>query len=230
MNRLIKLFHTAWLKTIWINFYCLPFRQAVKFPILLARGVRISYIRRGSIQFTDTHDIKWGGVRVGFQDLEWSYEKKSVLNIKGTLIIKGSGYHSFSPGLSLAIAPGAKVILGNYFSCSHNNRITIFKSLIVGDNNMWSFDNIIMDTDAHCIYDNKGEMISHNSGIVFGDHVWLGCRNVILKGVSIPNGSIIGAGGIVTKSLPQENSIYVGNKMIKEGVGWNIKQNYEYPF
>lgn len=228
MNRLRKLLRIALLKTIWVNFYCLPIRQAVKLPILLAKGIRISSIRRGSIQFIDNqYVVRLGMVRIGFQDLEWSYNKKSLLNIQGVLVIKGDGYHTFSPGLSLAIAPGAKVVLGNNFSCSHNNRITIFKSLIVGDNNMWSFDNIIMDTDAHCIYNNKGEMISHNADIIFGDHVWLGCRNVILKGVSIPDGSIIGAGGIVTKSLPKENAIYVGNKMIKEGVSWNIKQNYE---
>ena len=70
---------------------------------------------------------------------------------------------------------------------------------------MWSFDNLIMDTDAHYIFNEKGEMISHNAGILLGDHVWLGCRNTILKGATIPDGCILGAGGVVTKSLPKKN-------------------------
>ena len=65
-------------------------------------------------------------MRFGFQDLEWSYDKKSVLNIKVSLIIKGKGCHFFSPGLSLAIAKGAVMEIGNNFSCSHNTRFTIF--------------------------------------------------------------------------------------------------------
>lgn len=215
------------LKSVWVNFYCLPFKQAIKFPILLARGVRISYIHRGAIQFANNQDVKQGGVRIGFQDLEWSYDKKSVLNIKGRLIIKGNGYHSFSPGLSLAIAPGAVMEIGNNFSCSHNTRFTIFKSLVIGDNNMWSFDNLIMDTDAHYIFNEKGEMISHNAGITFGDHVWLGCRNAILKGATIPDGSIIGAGGVVTKSLAKKNSVYVGNQLLRERIDWNMTLNYD---
>lgn len=230
MDKLYKLIQIAIFKSIWVNFYCLPFKQAIKFPILLARGVRISHIHRRSIQFTDNQENRKmfkGGVRIGFQDLEWSYNKKSVLNIKGTLIIKGSGYHSFSPGLSLAIAPGAVMEIGNNFSCSHNTRFTIFKSLVIGNNNMWSFDNLIMDTDAHYIFDEKGEMISKNARITFGDHVWLGCRNTILKGATIPDGSIIGAGGVVTKSLAKKNSVYVGNHLLREGIDWNMTLNYD---
>lgn len=49
------------LKSVWVNFYCLPFKQAIKFPILLARGVRISYIHRGAIQFANNQDVKRGG-------------------------------------------------------------------------------------------------------------------------------------------------------------------------
>lgn len=227
MNRLYKLAQFAILKTIWVNFCCLPFKQAIRLPIVLARGVRIESIHKNAIQFVDCVKVKTGVVRFGFMDLEWSYDKKSVLNIRGTLIFKGSGYHNFSPGLSLAIARGAVVEIGNNFSCSHNTRFTIFKSLVIGNDNMWSFDNLIMDTDAHYIFDENGNMISHNEVITFGNHVWLGCRNVILKGAKIPDGSIIGAGSVVTKSLDKENSIYVGNKLLREKISWNMTLNYD---
>lgn len=158
--------------------------------------------------------------------MEWAYGKKSLFSVEGKLIVKGDGYHEFAPGLSLAIAKDAVMEIGNNFSCSHNARITVFKRLVVGDDNMWSFDEIIMDTDAHLIFDVDGEMVSHNKDIIFGDHVWLGCRNIVLKGATIPSGCMVAAGSTVTSGIyPKESIITSKGKVIKEKIGWNNKLN-----
>ncbi len=46
--------------------------------------------------------------------------------------------------------------------------------------------------------------------VTIGDDVWIGGRVIILPGVSIGNGSIIGAGAVVTKDVPPY-SITAGN-------------------
>lgn len=46
-------------------------------------------------------------------------------------------------------------------------------------------------------------------GVRIGDRVWLGENVCVLPGVSIGDGTIVGAGGIVTRSLP-DNVIAVG--------------------
>ena len=38
--------------------------------------------------------------------------------------------------------------------------------------------------------------------IIIGDDVWLGSKSVVLKGVSIGKGAVVGAGAVVTRSLP----------------------------
>lgn len=46
-------------------------------------------------------------------------------------------------------------------------------------------------------------------GIVIGDDVWIGSQVVILDGVTIESGAVVGAGSVVTKSVPAY-SVVVG--------------------
>lgn len=39
---------------------------------------------------------------------------------------------------------------------------------------MWSYDNIILDSDIHVITDMEGKQVNRPGQIIFGDHVWLG--------------------------------------------------------
>ncbi len=60
----------------------------------------------------------------------------------------------------------------------------------------------------HDLQSNCGALIS-KATIVEND-CWLGAHVTILKGVVVDAGSIVGAGSVVTKSVPR-NSLAVGN-------------------
>lgn len=50
--------------------------------------------------------------------------------------------------------------------------------------------------------------------VVIEEGCWIGTRAIILKGVTIGKGSVIGAGAVVTKSVPPY-SVYVGTPPMK---------------
>lgn len=81
-----------------------------------------------------------------------------------------------------------------------------------------------MDTDSHDIIDKNGFKMNYPKSISIGNHVWIGCRNTILKGVAIGDNSIVSANSTLTKSVIEGNCIIGGHgkslEVIKREVNW----------
>jgi acetyltransferase-like isoleucine patch superfamily enzyme len=111
----------------------------------------------------------------------------------------------FSSGIRLECWKNGLLKIGNGTYLNRGVEIVASKSVRIGANCRIARDVVIMDTDQHEVDDSGVKMLPVN----IEDRVWLGCRAIILKGVSIGHDSIIGAGAIVTKSMPP-HSIVVG--------------------
>jgi maltose acetyltransferase len=95
---------------------------------------------------------------------------------------------------------------------------------------MLSYDIEIRNTDSHKIYDkDTNKRINEGKSVNIGNHVWLGMRAVILKGVNIGNNSIVAGGSIVTKDV-KANTIVSGSpaRQIKENVYWTREEVMTY--
>ena len=88
------------------------------------------------------------------------------------------------------------------------------KSVTIGNNVKIGGNCILMDTDAHNInYINRRQTSTDSAKelpIVVEDDVLIGMNTIVLKGVTIGARSIIGAGSVVTRSIPPD-SIACGN-------------------
>lgn len=94
--------------------------------------------------------------------------------------------------------------------------IWVKNSLTIGNNVNIGGNCIIMDNDVHQI--NYIERRTHkgmvnSAPVIIEDDVWLGANVMVLKGVTIGARSIIGAGSVVTKSIPAD-CIAAGNPAI----------------
>lgn len=75
-------------------------------------------------------------------------------------------------------------------------------SIIIGDNTLIGAYSLIQDNDHGF---KKGILIKNQpfsgSPIIIGSNCWIGAHSCVLKGVSIGEGSVVGAGSVVTKDI-----------------------------
>lgn len=127
------------------------------------------------------------------------------------------GYFRTYCGTYISVAPNAKLSLGSGF-LNNNSKISCFNEITIGEDVKISEDVIIRDSDNHTVLREGYKM---SAPIHIGNHVWIGVRAVILKGVTIGDGSIIAAGAVVTKDVPPNTLVGgVPAKIIKNNISW----------
>ena len=82
----------------------------------------------------------------------------------------------------------------------------------------------ISTTDFHSVLDHDGFVMNEDASVVIGDHVWIGKRATINKGVRIPNDSVIGASSVVTKAFSTPHVIIAGNPSSVRKAGYQLAQ------
>lgn len=104
---------------------------------------------------------------------------------------------------------GYNISVGDYFYSNHGMIITDGAKVTFGDH-VFVAPNCVFTTAEHAIdpeLRKKGVEIA--KPITIGNNVWIGANCTILAGVIIGDNSVIGAGSVVTKSIP-ENVVAVG--------------------
>lgn len=98
--------------------------------------------------------------------------------------------------------------IGNFCLVCPGTRISSASEIAIGDNCMMANGVYLTDSDWHDIYDRTST--GNPAPIRIEKNVWLGDGVTVCKGVSIGENSIIGAGAIVTNSIPAD-TIAAGN-------------------
>ena len=110
--------------------------------------------------------------------------------------VNALGNFVFYRGCNVRVKPGAVLTIGSGYA-NDNVHIDCHEAVTIGHSVAIAKDVVIMDSDHHSIEGGK-----LTSPVVIGDHVWVGTRAMILKGVTIGDGAVVAAGAIVTKDVP----------------------------
>lgn len=105
-------------------------------------------------------------------------------------------------GARIYVAPEGRLSVGEGSSIGIRNIVNVAMSVTIGVRSELSWDVHILDTDFHEILDVDGSPRPMTKPIVIGDHVLVGARATILKGVTIGSGAVVAAGSVVTKDVP----------------------------
>lgn len=118
-----------------------------------------------------------------------------VLDRGGTL---RSGGCALWNGTRLEVGRGAELSIGRGTYLNRNTLVVCHERVTIGRNCRISWDVVIMDSDEH-VHPGIARL---SSPVTIEDGAWIGCRAIILKGVTVGEGAIVGAGSIVTHDVP----------------------------
>jgi acetyltransferase-like isoleucine patch superfamily enzyme len=100
--------------------------------------------------------------------------------------------------------------IGNHVFIGTGTELNITNKVTIGSGTLIASGCRIIDHDHGMRLDKLiKDQPSTSANILIGVDCWIGANSVILKGVTLGNGSVIGAGAVVTKSIP-ENQIWGG--------------------
>ena len=214
-----------WPKSIWLSFKALPFKQAIKIPIIVSWNTKINSV--GKIIFQGKiHPamLMIGVIRLPAFE---TYRETTVFTNKGTLVIKGNV--KLHPGVKLLIYKGATMSVGNHVGFGANTKIACNNSITIGDDVRISWNSQILDTDFHYLYNiEKDKFYPKSKPIVIHDNVFIGNGCTICKGTVITSGSVISCISKVKGDFSKEgeNLLIVGNPAVILKKGFNMSSGW----
>lgn len=112
----------------------------------------------------------------------------------------------FAPVLFRTFAPSARIRLDRGVQLNGTAITARSKTISIGHDTMIAPNCVITDSDFHALWPAETRHIEpafeRDADVTIGSHVWIGMNSIILKGVTIGDGAIIGAGSVVVGDIP----------------------------
>ena len=98
---------------------------------------------------------------------------------------------------------GSHIEVGKNFFANYNCMILDVAKVTIGDNCQMA-PNVAIYTAGHPLHpDTRNSGYEYGIPVAIGDNVWIGGNAVSLPGITIGSNSVIGAGSVVTKDIPE---------------------------
>lgn len=163
------------------------------------------------------------GIDFGYFDggiYDSAKDRCKIFLINSTLEIFGNV--SLYPGV-LIYGINAHIIIRNNTKINGGVEIVSLKKIEIGEDCLFAEGIIVRDNDGHK-FGEAGKVSDEleNKEIKIGNHCWIGQRAMVLKGVTLADNVVVGAGAVVSGSFPSNVAVAgIPAKIIKENVSWS---------
>lgn len=100
------------------------------------------------------------------------------------------------------VSPGATLSIGAHFYMNAGATIEVRHDVHIGDHVLMGPFASIIDDDGHEV---EPAAVRYKGRTVVGSNVWLGRNAAVMPGVTIGDGSVIGANSVVTRDIPPDS-------------------------
>jgi acetyltransferase-like isoleucine patch superfamily enzyme len=198
----------------WIKSFRLNIRLGYfdKFRVLIYPRTKIGIAKTGKLTIDPAGKLKigetWPLANYNFSTLKIDEGAEFILH--GDFSLRTGAFISVNKGATLEIGSGRT---------NTDIDITCFQSIKIGNHVFISKGVIIRDSDSHTL---ESKEYVETKPIVICDDVWIGMRAIILKGVTIGEGSVVAAGAVVTHDVPPHSMVGgVPARLIRKDVSWS---------
>ena len=122
---------------------------------------------------------------------------------------------------------GASISIGKNCAFTWRTQVLAHESgcIRIGANCLFGTDTLVTLSDMHSIVDAASNArLNAARDVEIGEHVWVGFRALILKGGTVGDGAVIGAGSVVTGAIPAF-SVAAGNpaRVVRRETTWKAE-------
>jgi acetyltransferase-like isoleucine patch superfamily enzyme/coenzyme F420-reducing hydrogenase beta subunit len=199
----------AWWQFAYYNFFSKQVKKAKTIGLIPLKYCRIQLSKSAKLVFRSRFTM-------GVKQVDSSrLETRLLIEPNGQMEVNGD-FQVFAGSYIRIVENGYLVLEGGFIN--EGVEITCASKITIGKDCTIARDVVIRDYDGHTI-----ELPDFNIAeeIVIGEHVWIGNRAIVLKGVTIGDGAIIAAGSIVTTDVPSHCIVAgVPARVVKENINW----------
>lgn len=206
-------------KTVWFNLHYLGWRAVWRLPVVVSHRVVLKKMD-GRVRVEGAWQRAM--IRIGFGDVAVFDRRRSqtVWHNLGLVVFRGRAI--LNHGSRLSVEAKGVLSLGDAFHINAETTLICRKAIIFGRDCLLSWHVLVMDSDLHRIVGPQGTAINPDAAITVGDHVWIGCRALIVKGSRIGSHCVVAAQSVVSGTFDPSHLLLAGSpaRVVKEEIDW----------
>lgn len=169
-----KIFMINPVKFIYYNYLCSKVKRDKGAKLIPYWGAKIELQKGSKVVLHANLNVCIGKVKGSHEEAYVQLHENAVLEVNGHVMV--------AYGAMIQAHPNARITIGQSYL---NTRAIVVaeKEIHIGNDVLIARDSVIFDSDFHPVFNEDGERANEPKAVNIEDHVWIGVRAVVLRGL-----------------------------------------------